>query len=1000
MPSFVRFGNGRQRWSLGRVSSIFEPQSLIAMLGLLALSMCLVRPASATIAYVQGAGLNPNTGSSVSVTFTAAQTAGNFNIVTVSWDDTTSTVLSITDTNGNKYVQAGTSTTISGTVTQQVYYATNIGAAAAGTNTVTVGYSKSVLYPEVKIAEYSGISTTSPFDGMSSGTGTGTAIISGSLTTTNANDLLVADDVVYGTSTAGDPNYTSRDTVGGDLEQDRIVSAVGTYTASDTQTPSSWWLIQLVAFKAASSAAPTTPSALTVTPYSTSVNLLSWGASTSSAGVKNYPVQRCSGTGCSSFAQIAAVTSPGYVDSGLTSGMSYSYRVQAQDVAGNVSGFSGTSSATPAMQSGSVAYGYDNAARLITAQYDAGQTMTYTLDAAGNRTLAATAQTARPQPPTNLVNGIVTATQVPLSWTASTSTGVTGYQVFRGGCAIGPGTSNCEPTATPSNTATSFTDTTVSPGTAYTYWVVAYAGIIDSPPSTALPVNTPAIQPPTAPGTLTATAASYSTVNLSWGPSTDTGPGQPGLAGYHIYRGTVSGSLSLLTSTTSTTYSDTTAASGTTYYYAVASYDTATPARVSNQVTAPAVTTLYQIVNPTGTLTSAASSLYNMVTTCPPQQTYCKYDFYQTYGLRLTTVIAHETDLSLATCSPSTTVTNLATGYSVASDCSVQAPGSIYNYPILPSTPTGFVATVNSYSQITLTWASGTVDTKGPGLGGFVVIRNGAALPEVGATALSYIDSGLAPSTVYTYTVESVDTKGVASPASPSASQTTPAVTPPPTPTNFQYTSVSSTQTNLTWTEPSYTGGSGIKNYIVMRQIGSNGTPAALPGSPTTSTSISDDAVVPGTSYIYTVSAQDNSGQVSPAASVSPSATPFSDTPVMTEGEWDNDGTGNYLDDGFESGFGGSMAPTTTSNGYTYQAFFDSQYSIQAGEGYKSTQLLISGFTADPGQAWLTSATAPGATLTGSAATYSYTGGVATWRWTTGPYFGGSGSFTCTIVHK
>ncbi len=61
---------------------------------------------------------------------------------------------------------------------------------------------------------------------------------------------------------------------------------------------------------------------------------LSWSASTDSAGVTGYQVERCQGAGCSNFAQIATPTGTTYNDTGVTANNSYSYRVRAVDAAG------------------------------------------------------------------------------------------------------------------------------------------------------------------------------------------------------------------------------------------------------------------------------------------------------------------------------------------------------------------------------------------------------------------------------------------------------------------------------------------------------------------------------------------------------------------------------------------------------------------------------------------------------------------------------------------
>ena len=78
---------------------------------------------------------------------------------------------------------------------------------------------------------------------------------------------------------------------------------------------------------------------------------------------------------------------------------------------------------------------------------------------------------------------------VSLSWTASTSSGITGYQVSRGTVSGGPYTLIASVEATP----TSYTDTTVVSGTSYYYVVTAVAGssVSDNSSEAAAAVPTP-----------------------------------------------------------------------------------------------------------------------------------------------------------------------------------------------------------------------------------------------------------------------------------------------------------------------------------------------------------------------------------------------------------------------------------------------------------------------------------------------------------------------------
>lgn len=92
--------------------------------------------------------------------------------------------------------------------------------------------------------------------------------------------------------------------------------------------------------------APTVPTSLTAVPASSSQVNLSWMASSDNVGVTGYQVQRCSGTGCTNFANVTTATTLSYSDTVLTASTSYSYRVRAADSAGNFSGYSTVVTAT------------------------------------------------------------------------------------------------------------------------------------------------------------------------------------------------------------------------------------------------------------------------------------------------------------------------------------------------------------------------------------------------------------------------------------------------------------------------------------------------------------------------------------------------------------------------------------------------------------------------------------------------------------------------------
>lgn len=117
-------------------------------------------------------------------------------------------------------------------------------------------------------------------------------------------------------------------------------------------------------------------------------------------------------------------------------------------------------------------------------------------------------------------------------------------------------------------------------------WCVAIGGCGGGGGSSGPTGPVPDTTPPTVPASLTATAASPTRVDLTWTASTDAGGS--GLAGYRVFRG---GTQVATVNAPATTYSDTTVQAATAYSYTVRAFDSATPANVSADSTAAAVTT-------------------------------------------------------------------------------------------------------------------------------------------------------------------------------------------------------------------------------------------------------------------------------------------------------------------------------------------------------------------------------------------------------------------------
>src|SRR6185436_17879068 len=264
---------------------------------------------------------------------------------------------------------------------------------------------------------------------------------------------------------------------------------------------------------------PTAPSGLTATAVGAAQINLSWTASTDTVGVTGYRVERCQGATCTNFGQIATPTGVSYTDPGLTASTTYRYQVRATDAAGNLSGYSTIASATtspPAaatltsLSPASAAAGgpgftltvngtgfvsgatvqWNGAARTTTfgsstqltaaipasdiAVAGTSQVTVVNPGASASNALTFTTTSGAPdtQPPTapsGLTATAAGATQINLSWTASTDTvGVTGYRVER---CQGATCTNFVQIGT--STGASYTDPGLAASTTYRYQVRA-----------------------------------------------------------------------------------------------------------------------------------------------------------------------------------------------------------------------------------------------------------------------------------------------------------------------------------------------------------------------------------------------------------------------------------------------------------------------------------------------------------------------------------------------
>ena len=300
------------------------------------LAFSLIAPVSMQgIQFVQSA----STASAGPLSFPAANTGGNTIVVAVASGNAPT---SVTDSQSNAYsLVPGSSLGVI-----RVYIANNV---KSGVNSVTVN--GITTWADVYIHEYAGLNTTSPVDQVSTASGTGTAITTGSKTTTSSNELIFGFAVAGSAVSTVGSGFTLRQTADGNGTYDAIVSSVGNYSAPATQVRSSSYTAAMVTLVAAiPNSPPAAPTNLSASAGNAQVTL-GW---TASGTATSYNVKRSISSG-GPYSLVANTTSTSFTDSSVTNGTTYFYVVTAVNAAGE-SGNSNQASATPQASTQAIRY--------------------------------------------------------------------------------------------------------------------------------------------------------------------------------------------------------------------------------------------------------------------------------------------------------------------------------------------------------------------------------------------------------------------------------------------------------------------------------------------------------------------------------------------------------------------------------------------------------------------------------------------------------------------
>jgi chitodextrinase len=340
-----------------------------------------------------------------------------------------------------------------------------------------------------------------------------------------------------------------------------------------------------------------------------------------------------------------------------------------------------------------------------------------------------------PSSPTNLTTNAVGATQVDLTWQASSdNVGVSGYDVYRDGNLV----------ATVSGATLSYSDYSVLPSSTYSYSIDAY-----DPSSNTSGLSTPnSVTTSAMPPTLTFEVGADTYVNSgsptgSYGSATVLrADGSPdlhsylrftvqGLAGYPILHAY----LLIYANSSSSLGIDTEAVADNSWIENAVTYNTAPP--------------LGAVLNSSGPFTGGS-----WVT------------------LDVSSYITGEGTYSFGITTPGSSTISFASKESGANQAEL-----VLNLLIpdseAPSTPTGVIANAASSTEVDLSWLASTDNV---GVTGYDIYRDNTLLATFSGGTLSYIDNTVLENTTYAYTVDAFDAAGNYSPQSSPVSVTTPSM--------------------------------------------------------------------------------------------------------------------------------------------------------------------------------------------------------------------------------
>lgn len=204
-----------------------------------------------TIVQLQANSMQQSGVSSVSTSFSGANTSGNLIVAVVRMSTATQTV-TVTDSAGNVYVRAASQIQAADGSQIHIFYAENI---AGRTNSVTATFSAINNHPWLAVFEYSGLSKTSPLDRTATGQGSGLSASTAPVTTSSPNELvfsalgLPASFTGAATPGSGFTVAQKNTSTSPAVVETKMASATGNYQATFTLSAGANWSAALATFR-------------------------------------------------------------------------------------------------------------------------------------------------------------------------------------------------------------------------------------------------------------------------------------------------------------------------------------------------------------------------------------------------------------------------------------------------------------------------------------------------------------------------------------------------------------------------------------------------------------------------------------------------------------------------------------------------------------------------------------------------------------------------------